>query len=177
MHALKSPFQEQFPVLDFSYTPLIIIASQTSRTSGWDLSVLRSFACTCVRALVFGLGLGLAGQPVLSSPAAAEELVAFTGYLPPLSINEQEKSIFGKSFNEKGKSSVGKGFNEKRKSSIGKDFSEKGKSFINENEMYEDTMKKYGNGSATRRHMWELFRKSTQVRRKLNWPRPHRSFV
>ena len=93
MHALKSPFQEQFPVLDFSYTPLIIIASQTSRTSGWDLSVLRSFACTCVRALVFGLGLGLAGQPVLSSPAAAEELVAFTGYLPPLSINEQEKGI------------------------------------------------------------------------------------
>lgn len=93
MHALKRPFQEQFPVLDFSYTPLIIIASQTSRTSGWDLSVLRSFACTCVRALVFGFGLGLAGQPVLSSPAAAEELVAFTGYLPPLSINEQEKGI------------------------------------------------------------------------------------
>ncbi|EAV40620.1 hypothetical protein SIAM614_17027 [Stappia aggregata IAM 12614] len=37
--------------------------------------------------------MGPLSQPTLSSAANAEEIVAFTGYLPPLSINEEEKGI------------------------------------------------------------------------------------
>lgn len=57
------------------------------------MSVLQGFAFATVRALVLGLGFGFLAQAVLPSAADAEELTAFTGYLPPLSINEQEKGI------------------------------------------------------------------------------------
>ncbi|TYC65294.1 amino acid ABC transporter substrate-binding protein [Stappia sp. BW2] len=37
--------------------------------------------------------MGLLTPLILSSTATSEEIIAFTGYLPPLSINEEEKGI------------------------------------------------------------------------------------